>query len=86
VKICGKTGTAQASKLVVDMDGDGRPETIVRSGDHAWFAGFAPYKKPKVAFVVILEYAGSGGSEAVPLAKEVLRLCRKYGYLENATR
>ncbi len=84
VEIGGKTGTADPGQpLKIDSDGDGKPDTIVASGDHAWFAGFAPYHHPQVAFTVFLEYAGSGGQNAAPVAKEALRLCEKFGYLKK---
>lgn len=42
------------------------------SESHAWFTGFAPYEDPEVAITVIVEGAGSGGAEAVPVARDVL--------------
>ena len=39
---------------------------------HAWFAGFAPAENPQVAVVVLVENAGSGGSVAAPIAKQVI--------------
>jgi penicillin-binding protein 2 len=54
VPIAGKTGTAES--------GGGRP-------DHAWFAGYAPANRPRVAFVVVLEHAGTGGTAAGPVAR-----------------
>jgi len=54
----GKTGTAEL--------GAGRP-------NHAWFAGFAPYENPKIAFAVVSERtSGHGGSHAVPIAAKAL--------------
>ncbi len=53
VTIAGKTGTAQAG----------------RGGDHAWFAGFAPYENPQIAFAVVIEHGGHGGAAAGPVAK-----------------
>src|SRR4029077_15470346 len=47
--IAGKTGTAEP--------GGDRP-------DHAWFAGYVPADRPTIAFVVVLEHAGSGGHAA----------------------
>ena len=38
---------------------------------HAWFIGFAPYDEPQIAVCVIVEGGGSGGTAAVPIAKEV---------------
>lgn len=81
VEIGGKTGTATAPPLKIDSNDDGKPDAVVASGDHAWFAGFAPYQRPQIAFTVFLEYAGSGGQNAAPVAKEALRLCEKFGYL-----
>jgi penicillin-binding protein 2 len=66
VTVCGKTGTAQSNR---------------KGLDHAWFAGFAPFGKPAIAFAVLQEYAGSGGAEAAPLAREVIAICQQYGYL-----
>lgn len=83
VEIGGKTGTADAPGLFIDGDGDGTRETLVADGDHAWFAGFAPYRNPQIAFAVILEYEGSGGKNAAPVAKEALHICREYGYLRK---
>ncbi len=59
VQIAGKTGTAEI--------GNGRL-------DHAWFAGYVPADRPQVAFVVVLEQAGSGGKEAGPVAKKFVQM------------
>jgi cell division protein FtsI/penicillin-binding protein 2 len=40
------------------------------SGGHAWFAGFAPAERPDIVLVVFLE-AGSGGSDAAPVAGRI---------------
>jgi penicillin-binding protein 2 len=86
VEVCGKTGTAQVPPMRIDSNNNGRIDTedrIVKKGDHAWFAGFAPYRMPRLAFAVVVEYSGSGGKYAAPVAKETLRWCRKMGYLET---
>lgn len=57
ITIAGKTGTAEV--------GGGR-------GDHAWFAGFVPADRPRIAFAVVLENAGSGGKIAGPVAKKLV--------------
>ena len=54
----GKTGSAEYSSLTKDS--------------HAWFTGFAPAQNPEVAITVILENAGTGGTVAVPVARQVL--------------
>ena len=67
---------------LADQDGDGVHETIVRSGDTAWFAGYAPYRNPRIAFAVVVEYAqASGGATCGPIARHIVRLCRQRGYL-----
>jgi penicillin-binding protein 2 len=67
VRIAGKTGTAQAGA------GD----------DHAWFVGFAPVDRPRVAFSVIVEHGGHGGETAGPIAREVVKACKAHGYLDE---
>jgi len=82
IEICGKTGTAETWPRRIDRDGDGRKETIVRAGDTAWFAGFAPYRNPRIAFAVMVEYAQAGGGATCgPIARQIVHLCRRRGYL-----
>jgi len=57
IRIAGKTGTAQT--------GAGRP-------DHAWFAGYVPADHPRLAFVVVLEYAGEAATAAAPVARRLV--------------
>ena len=57
VPTAGKTGTAQ-------LGGSGEP--------HSWFVGFAPVNGAKIAVAVLLERAGSGATEAAPLASKVM--------------
>lgn len=116
LKICGKTGSAQCARRVVEQrfsflggqDGlselsaiaatregacellglaaDARPyktEVVARwppldpetgkSPTHAWFAGFAPYEEPRIALAIIIEYGGSGGRTAGPVAREIFQ-------------
>ena len=55
VRVAGKTGSAQ--------NPGGNP--------HAWFTGFAPADDPRLVVAVVLENAGSGGSMAAPLARQM---------------
>ncbi len=48
---------------------------------HAWFIGFAPARDPKIAFAVMVEYGGSGGKDAGPIAQAILDACVQHGYL-----
>ncbi|MCK5113828.1 MAG: hypothetical protein KAR11_03610 [Phycisphaerae bacterium] len=83
-KVCGKTGTAQASGHKIDTNGDGRRDTIVRQGSHAWFAGFSPHNRPQVAIAVVIDYApGGGGAYAAPIGKEVFRICEELEYING---
>ncbi|MBN1899934.1 penicillin-binding protein 2 [Candidatus Sumerlaeota bacterium] len=64
-KVAGKTGTAERKE----------------SRDDAWFVCFAPYDEPEVAVLVFLEEAGFGGSNAAPLARDILEY-----YFQNRER
>ena len=70
VRIAGKTGTAEP--------GGGRP-------DHAWFAGYAPANRPRVAFVVVLEHAGTGGHAAGPVARKFVQAMERLDLLGQPT-
>ena len=71
VIIAGKTGTAQVSRVAARTGVDPR-ELGYFNQDHAWFAGFAPYKNPEVAVVAMVEHAGPGGKIAAPIAMRLL--------------
>jgi penicillin-binding protein 2 len=64
--IAGKTGTAET--------GGHRP-------DHSWFAGYLPAERPRYAFVVVLEHAGSGGETSAPIARKLIERMRQLGYI-----
>jgi penicillin-binding protein 2 len=91
-EVCAKTGTATGSIHVPDLNGDGRlDESEKRSsqvlrGDMAWCVGFAPYENPQYAFAVVIEYVtvGGGGSNAGPIARDIIHLLEspRYGYLK----
>jgi cell division protein FtsI/penicillin-binding protein 2 len=57
INAAGKTGTAE--------NGPGIP-------NHAWFAGFAPYDNPQVAFVMLAANADVSGADVSPIMGEVL--------------
>ncbi|MCA9070416.1 MAG: hypothetical protein KDA84_15900, partial [Planctomycetaceae bacterium] len=68
VKIAGKTGTAEV--------GGGLP-------DHAWFAGYVPADRPKYAFAIVLENAGSGGQNAGPIARQTVETLLEVGLIQG---
>ncbi len=66
VSVAGKTGTAQLD--------EGMP--------HSWFAGFAPYEGDRaksIAFAVVVEHGGYGGTTAAPIAREVVDAAAELG-------
>jgi penicillin-binding protein 2 len=69
ISVAGKTGTAQVYKKSVGIDADKMPKD---ERDHAWFAGYAPADRPEIAFAVIVEHGGHGGTTAAPIVKKVL--------------
>jgi len=71
IEVAGKTGTAQVH---------GRHDTAGGwdAGDHAWFVGFAPAGRPRIAFAVLVEHGGHGGDVAAPIAMEIVR-----GYFDS---
>lgn len=56
---------------------------VVRAGDHSWFVVVAGPKggRPRYVVSVIMEYAGSGGKVAGPIAAEIIRALIAEGYL-----
>ncbi len=57
VKVCGKTGSA---------------ENHMGETTHAWFAGYAEWEEPEIAFVVFVENGGHGGAVAAPIASKLV--------------
>ena len=85
VTVWGKTGTAQAPPLRIDVDGDGviGEKEFVERIDHAWFVGMVGPEdgRPLYAIAVIVEYGGSGGRTAGPIANQIIRALQAEGYL-----
>ena len=71
ISVAGKTGTAQVHASSAEIDSDELPRQY-RS--HAWFVGYAPADRPRIAFAVIVEHGGHGGSSAAPIARRVLEI------------
>jgi penicillin-binding protein A len=75
VKVAGKTGTAEL-KTTVSPSPDNPPpgETTANPGEDtdAWFAAYAPTRRPKIAVGVLFVKAGAGGATAAPAARVVL--------------
>jgi penicillin-binding protein 2 len=69
--VSGKTGTAQVFKHSAGIDSDQLPK---EERDHAWFVGYAPADDPEIAFAVIIERGGHGGTSAAPVVRRVLEV------------
>src|SRR5262249_38290044 len=69
IHVAGKTGTAQVFKKSAGIDADKLPK---EEKDHAWFIGYAPAEKPEIAFAIVVEHGGHGGTTAAPVAKKGL--------------
>jgi cell division protein FtsI/penicillin-binding protein 2 len=70
--VTGKTGTAQLDA--------GEP--------HSWFIGYAPAGPAsstpnRIAFAVLVEHGGYGGSMAAPIARDLLLAARKLGIIQT---
>ncbi len=71
--VAGKTGTAQ----VIAQKVPGR-KLSESTEDHAWFVGYAPADKPRIAVAVIVEHGGHGGAAAAPVARKVIEEYMKH--------
>ena len=56
VRVTGKTGTAENPA----------------GKDHAWFIGSAELPARKIVFAIIVENGGGGGTEAAPIARDII--------------
>jgi peptidoglycan glycosyltransferase len=64
----------------VVSEGTGTAETGDPNRNQAWFIGYAPADDPKVAVAVVIEdTSGTGGTEAAPVAGEVMRTALSIG-------
>ncbi|HLG28595.1 MAG TPA: penicillin-binding transpeptidase domain-containing protein, partial [Candidatus Brocadiales bacterium] len=67
--VAGKTGTSETSEKDVN---------------HAWFAGYAPFNRPKYCFTILAEHTKEHASDiAVPIAKKLTESLLEMGNREQ---
>ncbi|MEM7681482.1 MAG: penicillin-binding transpeptidase domain-containing protein [Planctomycetota bacterium] len=89
VTVLAKSGTAETSPLrrPIDDDGDGYPDRfgeIIKTGNHAWVVALVQPQgadRPTHVVAVVVEYAGSGGQIAGPIANQIVRGLADLGLL-----
>lgn len=86
VKVMAKSGTADPGRVWLDVDRDGQRsrQEIAYYGDHSWTVALAQRpgsKRPDYVVAVLVEFGGSGGACAAPIANQVLYALRAEGYL-----
>jgi cell division protein FtsI/penicillin-binding protein 2 len=67
VTVAGKTGTAELTSTVGPTGNEPPAQT------DAWFAAYAPTRRPRLAVGVLFVKAGAGGAVAAPAARVVLQ-------------
>jgi cell division protein FtsI/penicillin-binding protein 2 len=84
----GKTGTAQRIVTVYDprtgkpkvvKNRDGEERVVREESIDALFIGFAPYENPQIAFAMIVENGGHGGTAAAPIAVGIIQKAAELG-------
>ncbi len=75
--IAGKTGSAEATRTVINADGN---KEVVSDSD-AWFVGYAPADHPQYVVAAVMEFGGHGGTMAVPMVREAILAMQRRGYL-----
>lgn len=65
------TGSSVKSDSYQAAAKTGSAEFDAGSETHAWLVGYAPADNPRVAVSIVLEKAGSGGTNAGPIAKKI---------------
>jgi penicillin-binding protein A len=71
VQVAGKTGTAEL-RSTVGQPPPGEVGAPPEFDTDAWFAAYAPTRRPRLAVGVLFVKAGAGGTTAAPAAKIVL--------------
>jgi peptidoglycan glycosyltransferase len=85
-------GTARSAMQGIDFPVTGKTGTAqLDAGEpHSWFIGYAPagpapLTQPQIAFAVLVEHGGYGGSMAAPIAHDLLLAAEKLGMFQTIT-
>jgi penicillin-binding protein 2 len=83
VKVWGKTGTAAASPVIGDPDGESGPQgdQVLAAGDHSWFVVMAGRDRPRYVIAVVTDFGGSGGKVSGPICNQIIHALIAEGYL-----
>jgi penicillin-binding protein 2 len=82
IDIWAKSGTADTNPFKADLDESGGREEY--DGDHSWCVLLAGVDgEPKYAIAVVIDYGGSGGRVAGPMANQVVHALVDEGYLPD---
>ena len=74
IAIAGKTATVQVVRLPKGGKGKAVQARLPEhQRDHAWFAAFAPMDAPRIVVVIMIEHAGTGGSQFASWAKTLIQ-------------
>ena len=66
VQVAGKTGTAELQSTVGQQPPPGEQGAAPQTDTDAWFAAYAPARKPRLSVGVLFVKAGAGGTTARP--------------------
>lgn len=72
IKMAGKTGTSQVQAKLNADDDLSRANIAWHRRNHAIFAGYAPFEKPKYSVSVYYDHGGGGGKNAAPIARDIM--------------
>jgi len=79
-------GTGYKKVRMKEVTIAGKTGTAQTGGvDHAWFAGYVPAERPRIAFLVVLEHGGGGGAAAGPVAHEFVKMLVERGLVPRTT-
>jgi penicillin-binding protein 2 len=83
VRVWGKTGTAAASPIIGDPDGETGPEPrqVLAAGDHSWFVVLVGRDRPRYVISVVTDFGGSGGKVSGPICNQIIHALIAEGYL-----